>query len=68
MLISGSSDCRIIVWDLVGDKVTGKGRWDQKMTLVGHSMGVLDLCFDDQWIVSCSKVCLTSTRPLDVQH
>ena len=26
------------------------------MKLVGHGMGVLDLCFDDRYIVSCSKV------------
>lgn len=56
VLVSGSSDSRILVWDMVGEEGTGKGRWEIKMSLVGHNMGVLDLCFDDDWIVSCSKV------------
>lgn len=63
VLISGSSDCRILVWDLVGEEGTGVGKWEVKMRLLGHTMGVLDLCFDDQWIVSCSKVCLLDTAP-----
>lgn len=46
----------MIVWDLVGDPATGRGKYEEKMKLVGHGMGVLDLCFDDQYIVSCSKV------------
>ncbi|KAM0751099.1 WD40 repeat-like protein [Meredithblackwellia eburnea MCA 4105] len=54
ILVTGSSDCRIIVWE---DKSgsAGKGKYVPVRTLVGHSMGVLDLCFDDEWIVSCSK-------------
>lgn len=56
ILVSGSSDSRILVWDLVGEKGTGKGKWEIKNTLVGHSMAVLDLCLDQKWIVSCSKV------------
>lgn len=56
ILVSGSSDCRVLVWDLVGDLVTGQGQWEIKWSLLGHSMGVLDLCFDDDYIVSCSKV------------
>jgi len=59
ILVSGSSDSRILVWDLVGEEGTGKGRYEIKMTLVGHAMGVLDLCFDENWIVSCSKVSST---------
>ena len=57
VLVSGSSDCRILVWDIVGEPGTGAKKWEVKMSLLGHTMGVLDLCFDDQWIVSCSKVC-----------
>lgn len=57
VLVSGSSDSRILVWDMVGEEGTGKGQWEVKMSLVGHNMGVLDLCFDEDWIVSCSKVC-----------
>lgn len=55
-MVSGSSDSRILVWDLVGEKDTGKGKWEVKNTLVGHSMAVLDLSLDEKWIVSCSKV------------
>lgn len=56
ILVSGSSDSTVIVWDLVGDPATGFGRYEDKLKLVGHGMGVLDLCFDDRYIVSCSKV------------
>lgn len=56
ILVSGSSDCRVLVWDLVGEEGTGVGKWEIKMSLLGHTMGVLDLCFDETWIVSCSKV------------
>lgn len=55
-LISGSSDSRILVWDLEGDEGTGQGRYEVAMSLVGHNMGVLDLGADEKWIVSCSKV------------
>ncbi|POY70402.1 hypothetical protein BMF94_6683 [Rhodotorula taiwanensis] len=55
ILVTGSSDSTVIVWDLVGDPATGRGKYEEKMKLVGHGMGVLDLCFDDQYIVSCSK-------------
>lgn len=44
------------MWDLVGEEGTGRGQYDVKMTLVGHHAGVLDLCLDDKWIASCSKV------------
>jgi hypothetical protein len=35
--------------------------FEVKLQLVGHAMGVLDLCFDKDWIVSCSKVRLSLT-------
>ncbi|GAA6010151.1 hypothetical protein JCM11491_005364 [Sporobolomyces phaffii] len=60
ILLSGSSDSRILMWDLVGDEGTGRGKYEVKMTLVGHAMAVLDLCFNDTWIVSSSKD--TTTR------
>lgn len=68
VLISGSSDSRILVWDLVGEEGTGKGQWEVKMSLVGHNMGVLDLCFDEKWIVSCSKVRFVSTSPSNARR
>lgn len=46
-IISGSSDCTLIVWDIQ----TGK----QIRTLIGHSESVLNLKFDKKFIVSCSK-------------
>lgn len=49
---------------MVGEEGTGKGQWEIKMSLVGHNMGVLDLCFDEDWIVSCSKVCRRSLDSL----
>lgn len=44
------------MWDLVGEEGTGKGKYEVKKTLIGHAMAVLDLCFDDRWIISSSKV------------
>lgn len=48
ILVSGSSDFKVFVWDMK--------TLEPVMRLSGHSMGVLDLCFDQNWIVSCSKV------------
>lgn len=56
ILVTGSSDSTVIVWDLVGDPTAGRNKYEERMKLVGHGMGVLDLCFDDRYIVSCSKV------------
>lgn len=60
MLVSGSSDCTVCVWDLeAGGSL--KGSSDTEVTaevrtiLRGHDGGVLDLRMDDKWIVSCSK-------------
>lgn len=61
-LITGSSDSTIFVWDLIGDPVTGQGQGEVLKRLVGHSMGVLDLCLDEQWIISCSKVSTAMIR------
>ncbi|KAM0793689.1 hypothetical protein ACM66B_001116 [Microbotryomycetes sp. NB124-2] len=55
MLVSGSSDSRILMWDLVGDAETGRGRYEIVKSMVGHAAGVLDVCFNEKWIASCSK-------------
>ncbi|KAG1903653.1 WD40 repeat-like protein [Suillus fuscotomentosus] len=55
MMVSGSSDCTVRVWDLYS-KHRGSGiRADVRAILRGHSGGVLDLRMDENWIVSCSK-------------
>ncbi|KAF8324084.1 WD40 repeat-like protein, partial [Clavulina sp. PMI_390] len=75
-MVSGSSDCRILVWDL---NELGRDRSEggsgavmtPKATLRGHTMGVLDLKFDDEWIVSCAKdttVRLWSRSTLEQEH
>lgn len=61
-LFTGSSDACVFVWDLVGEPRTGKGKWEIKRKLVGHSQGVLDLAFDSTFIISCSKVSRTSPQ------
>jgi F-box and WD-40 domain protein 1/11 len=50
-MISGSSDCSIRVWDL---RVDGDGGVDAEVRAVlqEHTGGVLDLRFNEQWIVS----------------
>lgn len=59
-LFTGSSDACVFVWDLVGNLRTGKGKWEVKRKLLGHTQGVLDLTFDDKVVVSCSKVSAAS--------
>ncbi|KAL5520636.1 hypothetical protein ACEPAF_2637 [Sanghuangporus sanghuang] len=65
-MVSGSSDCTVLVWDLRrlwrasgGSKTGGNpinaGPELVKRVLRGHTGGVLDLRIDKQWIVSCSK-------------
>ncbi|KAI5121589.1 hypothetical protein M0805_009460 [Coniferiporia weirii] len=65
-MVSGSSDCTVLVWDLRrlwrasgGAKSNGSqinaGPELVKRVLRGHTGGVLDLRVDKQWIVSCSK-------------
>ena len=48
ILITGSSDYSCIVWDIKKD-------YEPIRRLRQHSMGVLDVCFDDKHVVSCSK-------------
>jgi F-box-like/WD domain, G-beta repeat len=47
LLVSGSSDSTIKVWDLEGRKII--------QTLEGHTESVLGLHFEDSYIVSCSR-------------
>ncbi|RXW15383.1 hypothetical protein EST38_g10472 [Candolleomyces aberdarensis] len=59
LLVSGSSDCSICVWEMeLGDLLpNGEREITAKVlaTLEGHEGGVLDIRMDDKWIVSCSK-------------
>ena len=47
ILVTGSSDCSLIVWDLK--------TWRPLHRLERHTMGVLDIVFDGEKIISCSK-------------
>lgn len=47
-MVTGSSDYTCIVWDIKND-------YRPIHRLVGHRSAVLDICFDDRYIVSCSK-------------
>lgn len=47
MLVTGSSDTTLIVWDIQ--------TWEPQRILRGHTAGVLDIAFDSTKIVSCSK-------------
>ncbi|KAL9025833.1 MAG: hypothetical protein Q9180_007583 [Flavoplaca navasiana] len=54
IMITGSSDCTCIVWDIKAD-------WKPIRRVRYHKAGVLDICFDKKHVVSCSKdtsVCL----------
>lgn len=54
ILVTGSSDCTCIVWDV-------KAGYRPVRQLRHHVAGVLDVCFDKKHIVSCSKdttICL----------
>ncbi|KAL8752501.1 MAG: hypothetical protein Q9199_005694 [Rusavskia elegans] len=53
-MITGSSDCTCILWDIKAD-------WKPIRRVRYHKAGVLDICFDKKHVVSCSKdttVCL----------
>ncbi|KNG48435.1 WD40 repeat-like protein [Stemphylium lycopersici] len=49
IMVTGSSDYTCIVWDITGDEYVSMYR------LRGHEAGVLDVCLDDKYIISCSK-------------
>ncbi|KAF1834773.1 WD40 repeat-like protein [Decorospora gaudefroyi] len=49
IMVTGSSDYTCIVWDITGDEYFPMYR------LRGHEAGVLDVCLDDKYIISCSK-------------
>ncbi|KAL8807409.1 MAG: hypothetical protein Q9182_000748 [Xanthomendoza sp. 2 TL-2023] len=54
LMITGSSDCFCIMWDIQQD-------WKPIRRVHYHNAGVLDICFDRKYVVSCSKdttVCL----------
>jgi WD40 repeat protein len=52
MMVSGSSDCTVRVWDLYAKHRGSSIRADVRAILRGHSGGVLDLRMDENWIVS----------------
>lgn len=58
LLVSGSSDCSICVWEMELGDVLPNGerevRARVKATLEGHEGGVLDIRMDEKWIVSWS--------------
>ncbi|KAI9672737.1 MAG: hypothetical protein M1831_000172 [Alyxoria varia] len=47
ILVTGSSDCTLIVWDIK--------TWMPLRRLERHRAGVLDIAFDKEKIISCSK-------------
>ncbi|KAL1797534.1 hypothetical protein ACET3X_004140 [Alternaria dauci] len=49
IMVTGSSDYTCIVWDITGEEYIPMYR------LRGHEAGVLDVCLDDKYIISCSK-------------
>lgn len=49
IMVTGSSDFTCIVWDITGDEFVPLYR------LRGHEAGVLDVCLDNKYIISCSK-------------
>jgi len=58
IMVTGSSDCSLIIWDVQND-------YSPTQRLRHHTAGVLDVCFDEKHIVSCSKdttVCLWSRK------
>lgn len=61
-MVTGSSDNTCIVWDMKDD-------YNPVRRLHNHNAGVLDVCFDDKHIVSCSKdttICLWDRRTGDL--
>ena len=58
ILVSGSSDCSICVWDMALGRTLPNGEREVtaevRAILEGHEGGVLDIRMDDKWIVSWS--------------
>lgn len=52
LMVSGSSDCTVRVWDLYASHHGWRVRAEVRAVLRGHSGGVLDLRMDEKWIVS----------------
>lgn len=59
MMVSGSSDCSVCVWNLYSYPVVGDNGEDEFATVAevrgvlrGHRGGVLDLRIDENWIIS----------------
>ncbi|KPI43759.1 Beta-TrCP [Cyphellophora attinorum] len=48
ILVTGSSDHTCLVWDM-------KDNYRPIFRLVGHQLGVLDVCIDKRFIITCSK-------------
>lgn len=48
LLVTGSSDSSLITWEIANE-------YEPVRRLISHTSGVLDVCFDDLHIVSCSK-------------
>ncbi|KAL8727445.1 MAG: hypothetical protein Q9166_006033 [cf. Caloplaca sp. 2 TL-2023] len=64
LMITGSSDCTCIVWDIKAD-------WKPIQRVRYHTAGVLDVCFDKKHVVSCSKdttVCLWDRHSHELIH
>ena len=54
-MVSGSSDCTVVVWDLYAHPVPGEEprvTAEVRKVLFAHGGGVLDLRIDSRWIVS----------------
>ncbi|KAL8951412.1 MAG: hypothetical protein Q9222_002603 [Ikaeria aurantiellina] len=64
LMITGSSDHTCIMWNIKDD-------WKPIRQVHYHTAGVLDVCFDEKHIVSCSKdttVCLWDRQTGDLVH
>ncbi|KAL8783992.1 MAG: hypothetical protein Q9213_004243 [Squamulea squamosa] len=64
LMITGSSDCTCIVWDIKAD-------WKPIRRVRYHNAGVLDICFDKKHVISCSKdtsVCLWDRKTGEQIH
>lgn len=53
VLLSGSSDMTVLVWDLKAMYSGHKPKIIHKLR--GHRAGVLDLAMKDRWVISCGK-------------